>query len=505
MQNEVVNDEDINKNTTSSQKRRPGRPKSQVASRAIDQVSGRRLRPRKTKSVPSSKDHPGDNESRANRPRRREPHAASPDTQQHPRSDQDNVEELSNDKDALINDAVEDQRHIPSHESQAPYQEPEKGHTRLTKHAEILELRSKVRNDNEYEGAQKSRSSAVGDAECIETEGSPEAEDDDSESEPSVDADSVVETDEELEELELFGRESEWKRVLAEKRRIGVSERDGKRSKRIPKLKSELVETLVAEARRCIEAYESIASEDSIGMNGSDESQGNRRLQMALKALQRRVRNLSKDRCKNKRQTIQDIYAHAIPNVITLVGKALKVRRVQLREAENFDVLEEIIDILNIPVTLCCKARHWSMKPSASTAIIQPMVQIKPLIISMHKSFKGELQKLHRSRAQRSAQSVAIAERRARTEKEKRAAEEDARQMVAYARARSEARDQNPHLYQIKRPSQLPKQPRQQISNTVLWTPDMDRELLSVLLAPSNMGTTGNRPSTLARTRLMVL
>ncbi|KAL8961330.1 MAG: hypothetical protein Q9183_005321, partial [Haloplaca sp. 2 TL-2023] len=499
-QNEVVDDEHITKSTIGSQKRRPGRPKSQVTSRAIDQVSGRRLRPRKTKSVPSSKDHPGENESRANRGGRQEPHAASPDTEQHPGSDQDDVEEVSNDKDALMNDAVENQRQIPSHKSQAPYQEHEEGHIRLTKHAENSELRSKVRNDNEYEGAQKSRRLAVEDAECVETEGSPEAEDDDSElgSESSVDTDPDVETDEELGGLELFGKESEWKRVLEEKQKIGISERDGKRSKRIPKLKSELVKTLVAETRRCIEAYEYIASEDSIGTNGRDEIQGNRRLQNLLKALQRRVRNLSEDQCKDKRQTIHDMYAHAIPEVVRLVDKALKVRAVQLREPENFDILEEVIGVLNILVTLCYEARHWSMKPGASTAIIQPTVQIKPLITLIHKSFKEQLQKRARSRAESSAHSIAIAERRARTEKEKHAAEEDARRMAAYARVRSEARDQNPHLYQVKCPSQLSKRPSRQISNTVSWTPDMDRELLSVLLAPSNMGSTGNHASTLA-------
>ncbi|KAL8872392.1 MAG: hypothetical protein Q9174_001971 [Haloplaca sp. 1 TL-2023] len=505
MQDEVVDDKGITKTIRGSQKRGPGRPKSQVTSFADSQKSGHQLRSRKTKPVPSSKDHPVPQEKRANRRRREGPYSASPDTQQSSRSDHDDFEKPSEEQNALVTDVIVDQRLTNNHESQAHHQEFEEEHTEPTKHAKNSELPSEPSNDNESESTQKSRTSAVGDAKYIEVEESPGAEDEESESEPGVDVDADAEADQELADLELFGHHNDWKRVLAAKRSIGVSKRKEKQSKDVPKLEGQLVKDLIAEARGCIEAYESIASGCSTSMDEQEKVQGSRRLQKALEDLQRRVRDLSEDRCDKKKQTIRGIYAHLIPEVIELVGKALKVRTVQLREAENFGVLEEVIDVLNIPVVLCYKARHWITKPNADTAIIKPTVQIQPLIISIHGTFQKQLQKRYRNRAQRLGQSDAIEERRARARKEKEAAEKKARIAAEYARARSEARAQNPHLYKTKYPTQSPKRRRQQVSSTVIWTPDMDRELLSALLSPSNTGTTGNHASTLPRIRLTVL
>ena len=199
---------------------------------------------------------------------------------------------------------------------------------------------------------------------------------------------SVDESDSET-SLELFGQEDSWQGILTAKCKIGISKIKGHTKKDIPVIEREEIKALVNRVKEATEVYDSVASNDT------NEQELTEQHQQLIQGIQDQIDNLPAESMFNDQEDasslIQDLYAHAIPSLVTLLKSALSASKTHFSHQKNTAALQETIQIQSILLLLCQKARGGDAKPTTKSPIIQPTVTIKPLIERMRKAFVAEL------------------------------------------------------------------------------------------------------------------
>ncbi|KAL9000719.1 MAG: hypothetical protein Q9169_000755 [Polycauliona sp. 2 TL-2023] len=191
-------------------------------------------------------------------------------------------------------------------------------------------------------------------------------------------------------DLELFGEDDAWKKINEARREIGFSRVDGR--KEIPSLKTRTGKEIVRRIKTLAEAYDP-----------TDQVTSSVRPRGAFKKLSRCIEDLSEDSCMgNENEVAQALYAHAIPEFVLLLFKALRARSTQLSQSQSNGALEEIIELQEALIMLCEKATDWKARPPKSRPIINPTRTILPQAKAMRKAFGrvlGDRKRLPRKQA----------------------------------------------------------------------------------------------------------
>lgn len=286
-------------------------------------------------------------------------------------------------------------------------------------------------------------------------------------------------------EIELFGQDEAWSRIMAAKDRVGVSKIKGQEKRDIPKLQTRDVTALVGAIDEATRLYTSSIIDSSTGSAVPDELVD--RPQELFGKIQESIHGLSESSVKRRKKgkVIQDVYAHAIPKMVGLLGEALKARSTQLSKRDNISALEEIIRIQDMLDILCHKARNWDAKPNTNRPIIQPTRAIRPSLQALRTAFQNKLEE--RKRRLRARENHA---------KSTQTEEESIQQGWEEARRKQEARNQiiwkaiNQKPWAQRRVLVLqPSQPRVQVADQ--WSDDQEEELLTEIFADELEGASG--------------
>lgn len=217
-------------------------------------------------------------------------------------------------------------------------------------------------------------------------------------------------------ELNLLGQDGVWSEIKEARREIRPSRIKNHAVREIPKLQTDEGKRIVRIIKAAEQAY-----------NSADQNKSRVQPQQALQNLTRCIEDISEDSCSDESGVIQDICAHAIPEMVLLLDKAFGVRTTQLSQRKDTRTLEEIIGLQEALMMLCQKAREWKAKPETSSPIIKPTRTIFRSIKTMRNAFIEELQdrkRLRKMRANRANQTRKIDEASIQREREKRKRED---------------------------------------------------------------------------------
>ena len=191
--------------------------------------------------------------------------------------------------------------------------------------------------------------------------------------------------------LELFGHQARWKEVLNAARSIGtVKKGQTKRRHKIP-LETQTIQDFVHGVREASECYQGLVGSDHPG-NGEDniiESQ----LLDHLDSLGTEVERLEEDHAGNQKGLmIQDVYAHALPEIVFLLNQAFTARSALYSAPGETQYMKEVICLLELAIELCKKATSWKAAPDTELPIIsQTKKVIFPSLRIICTAFEAEL------------------------------------------------------------------------------------------------------------------
>ncbi len=224
--------------------------------------------------------------------------------------------------------------------------------------------------------------------------------------------------------LELFGRWRDWEIVLDGAKSVGVSNLKGKSVKEIPRLATNRIKGLVDTIKDATSLYRQLDSQVETGMSDDDIQNTEERLANTNQEIFEEVEVLSEEDAGNEQsEVIQDIYAHAMPNLIYWLKAALSCRSDQYSQEEDVISLQEVIRLQDLILDLCLKARQWKAKPVTDRPITNSTAQkINPYLRDIKRAFQQELERRERAVRQQSndhALARSHAQRRERLERQK--------------------------------------------------------------------------------------
>ncbi|KAL8860540.1 MAG: hypothetical protein Q9178_002892 [Gyalolechia marmorata] len=243
-----------------------------------------------------------------------------------------------------------------------------------TGRAEVNENQNQERDRSDGESGDQESGEPESDSQEIDNQGSglPESE--------HRDADDQ-ELPSQSPKVELLGQDDKWNRIIEASRKVGVSSRKGDKTRQVPRRQTRCVKRIVRIIKAAAQLYDS-----------TDGNESENQTQEVIESLTEHIQGLSEASCQGKeRKVIEDIYAHAVPNLVWLLDKALKARKTQVADRKNIAALEEIVQLQNALSTLCVKAPGWKTRPASKRPIIRPTVTIQPLIKKMRDAFSEEL------------------------------------------------------------------------------------------------------------------
>lgn len=224
--------------------------------------------------------------------------------------------------------------------------------------------------------------------------------------------------------LELFGRWRDWEIVLDGAKSVGVSNLKGKSVKEIPRLATNRIKRLVDTIKDATSLYRQLDSQVETGMSDDDIQNTEERLANTNQEIFEEVEALSEEDAGNEQsEVIQDIYAHAMPNLIYWLKAALSCRSDRYSQDEDVISLQEVIRLQDLILDLCLKARQWKAKPVTDRPITNSTAQkINPYLRDIKRAFQQELERRERAVRQQSndhALARSHAQRRERLERQK--------------------------------------------------------------------------------------
>ncbi|KAL8975037.1 MAG: hypothetical protein Q9197_000733 [Variospora fuerteventurae] len=196
--------------------------------------------------------------------------------------------------------------------------------------------------------------------------------------------------------LEIFGMDDVWRKIKTQLRKVGV----WKETRKKPGLKTGYISKLFGVVEEAIQAYTLPISESSPESSVLDElAERQRKLVENVEASITRISETEFE--GNESNVLQDIYFHAIPQLMALLDKALKARTVQLSKKRETSALEEIIRIQEMSAHLCRKASRWKAKLSTKRPVKQTINAIGPQLKLLLVKFNDELRERKRRLNQR--------------------------------------------------------------------------------------------------------
>lgn len=199
-------------------------------------------------------------------------------------------------------------------------------------------------------------------------------------------------------DIELFGRIDEWGIIMKGAREVGHSHLKGKTNTEKPGLATNTVKALVDTLKSATGLYNHLGSWLENGMSDEDILHTEERLASTKQDIFEAVGELSEDGAGNKKsEVIQDIYAHAIPNMVFWLRAAMLCRTGRYRQEEDIASLQEIVGLQELILQLCEKARQWKAKPLTDRPIINSTARdIKPYLRDVKRAFDQVLERRER-------------------------------------------------------------------------------------------------------------
>ena len=309
-----------------------------------------------------------------------------------------------------------------------------------------------------------------------------------------------TQTENTTDELQLFGRKRDWAMVLEGARTVGVSVQKGKTVSDKPDLVTQIVTDLVSKIQGAITLYKQLGSSEAL--EPEDIQSEEETLTTAIDEIYEAVDALSEfnagTTAKKQSQTIQDIYAYAIPSLVFLLRAALTCRNHQFSQDDDIVALGEIIKIQDMIRELCLKARQWKAKPITDRPIMGSTSQkIGPYMRDLRKAFGDELERRERAIRQQSYNEAFAESHKRREERlslakqvnERNRAKQRVKIMEQYTRTPWQSRVTVPQPMQNEAPmaQMMPPAPNTQIqgggsvTGPVEWTEAENMELITQL------------------------
>lgn len=235
----------------------------------------------------------------------------------------------------------------------------------------------------------------------------------------------------------------EWDKVIEGADTVGDSQVNNVMTKGKPKLETRPIKAFVKQVRIVSKIYK-VSGEKG-------------RVVSEVQELKGQVEAINEAGAGNrKREMIQDIYAHAIPELVFMLDNAISAREADCSDPEHTEGLEEIIQLQSIVIGLCEKARKWKEEPITDRPIKRSTQRILRYLRSIRKAFYAELQNRERGIASKKDEAAGKLDR-GRREEEMRQQEMDAEEeRLANWDKIKEQLDQNEQSLFRRRPSRPP-------------------------------------------------
>ena len=237
----------------------------------------------------------------------------------------------------------------------------------------------------------------------------------------------------------------EWDKVMEGANTVGVSNKDNVVKKGKPHLETRTIKDLVKQVRKTTKIYQ------VSGQRGEVEPE--------VQKLAHQVESIDEDRAGNKKcEMIQDIYAHAIPELVFMLDKALAARETECSPPTHVKGLTEIIQLQDIVIRLCEKAQGWKENPVTDRPIKKSTTQkILPYMRSMRKSLRRELENRKREMQRKKDDAAAELERQRMEEEMGQKKIEDERVRLEIWERIDEQLDRNERVLFSRRPPRPPR------------------------------------------------
>jgi len=190
---------------------------------------------------------------------------------------------------------------------------------------------------------------------------------------------------------ELFNEEENWIKTLEAARKIRKLRVNSGRKPGTIRLQTQTFKTFIRRVKEAYICYQELASRTDFEDEAEQSLES--RLKAGLKWLHSEVDALDILHAGNKqREMVRDIYAHAIPGMVSLLRYAFEARSPLYSATKETRTLKEIVRLLETTHTLCKKARTWPAQPNTELPIVGPTSKvIYPTIRGMLSAFQDEL------------------------------------------------------------------------------------------------------------------
>ena len=310
-------------------------------------------------------------------------------------------------------------------------------------------------------------------------------------------------------EIELFGLGRPWWIVMKGAREVGFSHLKGHEIREKPPLATKTVKGLVDLIKEATALYNRLEPSEMPNISVEDIHSTEERLTITNGQIFEEVQELSEEKAGDKKsEIIQDIYAHAIPNLVFWLRAGMKCRTEQYRRVDDIGNLKEIVRNQDLILELCEKARRWKAKPLTDRPITNTTSNsIKPYLRDIRKTFNMELEKRERL-VRHQSNELALAEsheRRLELQKRqkqfndhKKAAQrqkilQNLREKPSPYRRRDNPSQSYPIMSSFSYPQSSYPQTRQ-TATTEEWTDEQNHELVAQLMRP-DIGHLPGKPS----------
>lgn len=295
----------------------------------------------------------------------------------------------------------------------------------------------------------------------------------DSESDSNLFADSNDDDDDSA-FPELFGQVVAWKDALEAAMTIGQSQIKGQSVRHtLPGVQTKFFRDFLRKIKNAHRCYEKLSRDDMTVAIPLDE------ILAGIESDVQSVRDYDRED-KRGRRTIQDIYAHGIPRLVRLLGKAMTTRSSSYSMKDEEQSLQEMIRIQEGVISLCRRASLWKAEPETYIPIKGTTSnKIYPRLRKVRDAFRTELDNRREAKRHRKfGAALKCQQVRAAEELEE---ERKSRQSEKERRRRQGAMDALNRLHLDRRLQQRlpPKEPpRMPQTSPDMWTKELTLELL---------------------------
>ena len=162
----------------------------------------------------------------------------------------------------------------------------------------------------------------------------------------------------------MFGRELHWEKIVSAARSVGTKGEGRDRVRYKNPIKSNGIKHFLREIKQARRCYKTLALVN--GAADGDETEREDDLDKILSDIEHGIQNLQPGTTREDNKLIHDIYAHAIPQMIFLLRAALAARAALYTDPEDEIWIQELINIQELVLRLCQRARNWLYQPTSS-------------------------------------------------------------------------------------------------------------------------------------------